>query len=116
MGYEAISAVVASGASTASTVQFSRAYPLYGVRVGTMSTGAVVGIFTNTDGGSSFFQIFQPPNPQTSTVASTALQIGSAVGANGGYVVIQGGYNNIQLRTTAVVSGGVSFMIVGLDG
>lgn len=107
---------IASGASTATVVQFSRIFPLYGIQVGTMSTGCVLNIYANADGGSSYFQVYNSPNPQTATVTNAALAIGSLVGTNGGYVVVQGGYNNIQLRTTAVVSGGVSFSIIGLDG
>lgn len=114
--HEQIKVVVASGASTSSSALFSRAYPLYGVQIGSMSTGAVVGVFSSTDASVTYFPLFQPPNPQTATVTNVLVQIGSAVGASGGFIVIQGGFKDIQLRTTAVVSGGVSFNIIGLDG
>lgn len=114
--HEQRSALIASGASTASTVNFSRAYPFYGIQVGSMSTAAQIAIFATTDAGVTFRQVFNPPNVQTSTVTNIAVQIGTLVGANGGYVVVNGGYKDFYLRTSAVVSGGVSFNIIGFEG
>lgn len=108
--------IIASGASTASAVQFTRAYPLYAIDVGTMSTGSVVNVFASTDAGTTYHKVFSNPNIQTATVTHVAIQIGTSVGVGGGFVVIQGGYTDMQFRTAEVVSGGVSFNIIGLDG
>ncbi len=113
---EQIRVVVASGASTSSSAQFSRAYPRYGLDIGTMSTGSVVNVWVSNDNNSTFHKLFTNPNPLTSTVTHAAVQVGTSVGVGGGFVTIEGGFNGIQLRTAEVVSGGVSFNVIGLDG
>lgn len=113
--HEQIKVLVASGASTSSLAQFSRTYPLYGIQVGTMSTGTVFGVMASTDNGSTFYNVFNGPNVQTSTVTNLIMQVGSLVGTNGGFVVVNGGYKDFQIKCTGVVSGGISFNIFGYD-
>lgn len=112
---EQYSVVVASGASTSSNLSFSRIYKSYGITVGTMSTGVVVGIHVSPDGGTTFKQLMQPVNPLTSTVTNLTFQIGTNVGAGGGFINIPGGYNTFRMVLTGVVSGGVSFNVIGYD-
>jgi hypothetical protein len=113
---EQIRVVVASGASTSSNAVFSRIYPSYGVTVGTMSTGAVWGIHISDDDGTTFKQLMNPTNPQTSTVSNLTYQVGSNVGVGGGFINVPGGYKAMRVVLTGVVSGGVSFNIIGYDG
>ena len=115
MAQEQIIVVVASGASTSSNASFSRIYPSYGITVGTMSTGTVWGIRHSTDGGTTFKQVMNPQNPNTSTVTNLTYQVGTNVGVGGGFIVAPGGFNVMQILLTGVVSGGVSFNIVGFD-
>lgn len=107
--------VIASGASTSSNLSFSRIYRQYGVTVGTMSTGVVIGVHMSPDGGTTFKQLMQPTNPLTATVTNLTFQIGTNVGAGGGFVNVPGGYNTFRLVLTGVVSGGVSFNVIGYD-
>jgi hypothetical protein len=115
MAHEQIKVTVASGASTSGDASFSRVYPMYGVEVGTMSTGVVWGIHQSTDGGSTFKQVMNPPNPLTATVTNLTLQVGTNVGVGGGFVVVPGGFKYAKIVLTGVVSGGVSFNIIGFD-
>lgn len=112
---EQIRVVVASGASTSSQAAFSRVFPAYGVFVGTMSTGVIFGIHAMSDSG-SFYQVMNPVNVQTSTVTNLTFQVGSHVGAGGGFVNLPGGYKDFRFVLTGVVSGGVSFNVIGYDG
>lgn len=112
---EQIRVVVASGASTSSLAQFSRIYPMYGVHVGTMSTGMVFGVHARSDDTSTYYQVMHPPNPATATVTNLTLQVGTNVGVGGGFVNISGGFKDMRIVLTGVVSGGVSFNIFGYD-
>jgi len=114
--HQQIRVVVASGASTSSNFAFSRIFPLYGIQVGTMSTGTVFGIHAMADNGTTFYQVMNPSNPQTSTVSNLTMQIGSNVGVGGGFINVQGGFQAGRIVLTGVVSGGVSFNIFGYDG
>ncbi len=116
MGQEQIRVVVASGASTSASFEFSRTYPLYGIHVGTMSTGTVFGIHAKSDDGSTFYEVMNPVNPQTATVSNLTMQIGSNVGKGGGFINVAGGFKAGRVVLTGVVSGGVSFNIIGYDG
>ena len=107
---------VASGASTSGSAQFVRVWPSYGVQVSTMSTGVVFGIHASTDGGTTFYQVMNPSNVNTSTVTNLTYQVGTNVGAGGGFVIVPGGYNYMRLVCTGVVSGGVIFNVIGFDG
>lgn len=115
MAHEQIKVTVASGASTSGDASFSRIYGKYGIEVGTMSTGMVWGIFQSTDGGTTFKQVMQQLPPNTSTVTNLTLQIGTNVGVGGGFVVVPGGWKYAKMVLTGVVSGGVSFNIIGFD-
>lgn len=112
---EQIRVVVASGASTSSNAAFSRVFPMYGIVVGTMSTGVIFGIHVKND-DSAFYQMMTPQNVLTATVTNLTMQIGSNVGVGGGFVNIAGGFKEMRLVLTGVVSGGVSFNIIGYDG
>lgn len=113
---EQIRVLVASGASTSGGFLFSRTYPMYGIHVGSMSTGTVFGIHARSDDGSTYYQVMNPVNPSTSTVSNLTMQVGSNVGNAGGFISVLGGYMAGRIVLTGVVSGGVSFNIIGYDG
>lgn len=110
---EQVRVSVASGASTSSLAQFSKIYPMYGIHVGTMSTGMVFGIQVRSDDTSTYYQVMNPQNPNTSTVSSITMQIGSNVGVGGGFINVVGGFKDMRFVLTGVVSGGASFSIHG---
>lgn len=112
---EQIKVLVASGASTSSQANFSRVWPHYAAYVGTMSTGTVFGVHVSPDEGTTSFQLMNPSNLQTSTVSNLTYQVGSNVGVGGGYVNMPGGWKSGKIVLTGVVSGGVSFNIIGYD-
>lgn len=104
--------VIASGASTSSDLNLSgRTWPHLGVQIGSMSTGANVQIQNSTDGGTTFYTVYNTI-VNSSAVQSNPMVISSTVGATGGYILLpQGLYRHVRFLTTAVVSGGVSFTV-----
>ena len=106
--------VVASGASTSSEVALGgKAWDKIGVQVGTMSTATVIAVQNSVD-GTTWFNCFASAN--SSTTQANPTLIATAVGAGGGYVQLhQQNFTRIRFVATAVVSGGISFTVIGSD-
>lgn len=105
------SGAIASGASTVSFALDKSWSSIY-ADVGTMSTGAAIAIYGSSD-GTTWRALNERVN--TATVQYQAVTIASATVVNGGVVPIPCGLAHYQFRTSAVVSGGVSFTIVCSD-
>ena len=107
-------ATIASGASTSSGVPLGgKAWQAICVQVGTMSTGAAIKVQNRLNGG-TYYDVYVVANSAVTQV--NALIIGGASMANGGFAVLPAvGFNDIRFITSAVVSGGVSFTVVGSD-
>lgn len=104
---------IASGASTSSYMDLGKSNTRMAVKYVTMSTGCVVSVFGSESATGTYLPVFQLV-PSTATVALQAVQI--ATGASGGWGVIEAvPFQYIQLVTTAVVSGGVSFTVLTSD-
>ncbi len=105
-------------ASGASTVTFNlgenpRSFSQVYVELSSMSTAAefaVWGAPTSTD---TYRPVFERVN--TAPVQYQTLVVNSGVGANGGCAPLAIAYPNIQLRASAVVSGGVTVKLICWD-
>lgn len=104
-------ASIASGASSVS-LALDRAYStLYG-ELSTMSTAAAIDLWGSTD-GTTFRPVFERVN--TAPVQYQTMVVASGVGANGGVFPINTIYPYLQFRASAVVSGGVTVKLIGVD-
>ncbi len=104
---------IVSGASTLTIYTFAKAFSQFCIEIGTMSTAAAIDIYGSSD-GSTFRNVFERTN--TAPVQYQTLTVASNVGTVGGVVPISNfNYPYIQLRATAVVSGGVTVKMIGMD-
>lgn len=106
------SGVVASGASTVS-FQLPKAFSKVFVELSTMSTQVAFDIYGATEPAGTYRQVFERVN--TAPVQYQSLTVASGVGANAGAAPIDCAYPNIQLRGSAVVSGGVNVKLICWD-
>ena len=115
MSYGDIRAYTGSVASGASTVSFQlpKAFSRVYVELSTMSTAAAFDVYGSTEPAGTYSPVFERVN--TATVQYQTLAVGSGVGANGGVAPIEVCYPNVQLRASAVVSGGVSVKLICWD-
>lgn len=99
---------IASGASTSSALDLGdKAHKDYSITYVTMSTGAAVTVW-GSDDGTTFRQVFERVN--TAPVQHQAVTIGTA--ASGSWCQVPAfPFRYMQLTTSAVVSGGVSFLV-----
>lgn len=105
------SAVIASGASTSSSIRLYNHWKNLNVRVGTMSTGVQIQIQHSTD-DSTWYQLFHP-TIQSATVATPTFIVAAGVGTNGGmFPMAYHGFSYMRFVLTGVVSGGCSFNVV----
>ena len=113
-------AQTASGASTSSYIDLGNRYcKQMAVRYVTMSTGALVTVYgadatTIESAASATFYPVQVQEPGTAAAAYNNLTLAS--GVSGGWGMFPGTpHRFIQFITSAVVSGGVSFTVIGND-
>jgi hypothetical protein len=103
---------IASGASTVTSIALPKAYKTIFAEISTMSTAAALDVFGSTD-NVTFRPVFERIN--TAPVQYQTLAVASNVGANGGIAPLPAHYPYLQLRASAVVSGGVTFKIICSD-
>lgn len=103
---------IVSGASTLTSVQIPEAYQRIFVEIGTMSTAAAMDVYGSSD-GTTFRPVFERVN--TAPVQYQTLTVASGVGTGGGLIPIDMVYPYVQLRASAVVSGGVVVNLICFD-
>jgi hypothetical protein len=116
MGYGPITVftgTIASGASTLTQVDLSKAWNKVYVEVSTMSTAAAFDVYGAPTTAGTFRPVFERVN--TAPVQYQTMFVASGVGANGGLAPIDPGYQYVQLRASAVVSGGVQVKFLCWD-
>ena len=104
---------IVSGASTLTIFTLPKAFSQLYCEFGTFSTAAETAIYGSSD-GSTFRPVFERIN--TAPVQYQTLVVGSGIASSGGLIpisVYQVPY--LQFRTSAVVSGGVTLKIIGVD-
>lgn len=101
---------IASGASTLTQIALDRGYSRVYAEIGTMSTNAALTVYASTD-GSDFKPVYERVN--TAPVQYQALTI--ATGTAGGMVPLDVNYPYVQFRASAVISGGCTVKIIGVD-
>jgi len=84
------------------------------VQIATMSTAVQMMVYASLDEGTTYYPLYNLQT-NTSTVAANTFCVLAGIGTAGGIVQIPPGHRNIQMRGTAVVSGGVAFKIIALD-
>ena len=117
MGHGALSVFKGAIVSGASTVSFdlARSWSKVYADVGTMSTATAITIWGAATAAGTYRQIFHP-EVNSATVINNPYVISNIVGTNGGTIPIPAdGIRYLQLRATAVVSGGVSMNIICSD-
>jgi hypothetical protein len=104
----------ASGASTSSFIDFGdKSFGYLAIYAVTMSTGALVSLYGAASSNGTYSPI-QIRVPNTATVAYQNLQIPTA--SSGSWITMEAPpFRYIQLITSAVVSGGVSYTVIGSD-
>lgn len=112
-GQNQIDVVIASGASTSSSVDLRAYQSQVYVYVSTMSTQAAITVQDSPDGGTTFYNKFVFAN--SSTTQANQVVIASGVGTNGGMIKLDGGGRYLRFLASAVVSGGVLIKVVGND-
>lgn len=107
-------AQTASGASTSSSIDLGGRYcKKLALHYVTMSTGAMVTVL-GSDSLTGTFLPISAQVPGTATVAYNNLTVATTV--SGGWGVFDGPpHRYLQFITSAVVSGGVSFTVIGND-
>ena len=105
---------IASGASTSDGVDLKKSWNKLGLQVGTMSTSASFSLQNSVDNGSTFYNVYTPMF-NTATSGVLPLSVGSGVGANGGFVVINAPLSYPRIVCTGVVDGGARFKFLGVD-
>jgi hypothetical protein len=107
-----IAGTIASGASTLTQVNFPKSYSRVYLELSTMSTAAAFDVYGSTD-GTTYRPVFERTN--TAPVQYQTLSVASGVGANGGGAPLDVVYPYVQLRASAVVSGGVAVKFICWD-
>lgn len=104
---------LASGASTVTSINLGgKAFSKVFVELSTMSTAAAFDVYGSTD-GTTFRPVFERVN--TAPVQYQTLTVASAVGAGGGIAPLDPGYQYVQFRASAVVSGGLAVKLICWD-
>lgn len=104
---------IASGASTLTSIELKRSYRRLFLEVGTMSTATEFTLYASQD-GTTFRPVCERVN--TAPVQYQQLFVTTGIGSSGGYVPIDPvNAPYLQLRLSAVVSGGVSITVHGVD-
>lgn len=105
----------ASGTSTSSYIDMGgKSYTRIAVKYTTMSTGALVSVYGSESSTGTFGQIYQLV-PSTATVAYQPVQIGSAISGQNWAIFQAPPLRYLQFITSAVVSGGVSYVVKAMD-
>lgn len=112
-GQHQINVAIASGASTSSYADLGAHKKDVFVYVGTMSTAAALTVQDSPDGGTTFYNKFVFAN--SATTQANPVVIASGVGTGGGMIKLDGGARCVRFIASAVVSGGVTFKVVGND-
>ena len=115
MPIKVYSANILSGASSCQFPTMPVGAYVAALEIGTMSTAVQMMLYASLDEGASYRQMYTVQQ-NTSTVAANSFCVLAAIGTAGGAVAIPPGHRNLQVRGTAVVSGGVAFKIIALDG
>lgn len=114
MPIKVYSANILSGASSCNFPTMPAGAYVAAMQIGTMSTAVQMMVFASLDEGASYYQVYKVQG-NTSTVAANSFCVLAGIGTSGGIVELPPGHRNIQIRGTAVVSGGVAFKIIALD-
>jgi len=111
----AISDTIASGASTSGGADLGeRAWKRVYLEVGTMSTAAAISVWHKATASGTYYQLFSP-TVNTLTSANYSYTVASQIGTNGGIIEIPNGLRYMQIRASAVVSGGVAHKYICTD-
>lgn len=104
---------IASGASTSSYVDFGgKSFTRYAVNVVTMSTGAAVTLY----GASTATATYMPINERVNTAPVQHQPLTIATTTSGNWAMFDSlPFQYVKFITSAVVSGGVSFVIQASD-
>jgi len=110
---QVFSGLIVSGASTVTSLYMGgKAYSKVFVELSSMSTAAAFDVYGSHD-GTTFRPVFERTN--TAPVQYQTLSVASGVGANGGCAPLEVAYPYLQLRASAVVSGGVNVKLICWD-
>jgi hypothetical protein len=108
-------ATIASGASTSGSLDLKKVYRNISVQVGSMSTGVFCQLQASPDSGTTYYNVYQ----YVASSTTQANQVGiPAAFSNGGIIQFGPGlvpYDRIRFVGTAVVSGGISFVVIASD-
>lgn len=117
MSYGSIKTIygrIASGASTCTSIDLGqKGWARVMLEVGTMSTAVNMDIYGSAD-NSIFRQLFERTNTATAGQWQSMI-VSQTLGANGGICPITAPVQYLQIRGTAVVSGGVSLTVICSD-
>ena len=100
---------IASGASSCEIDTGGDAFTKVFVQLPTMSTAVVFDVYGSHD-GSAYAQVFERVN--TAPVQYQSLIVAAGVGTNGGIAPLDVTSRYVQLRGSAVVSGGVAVKLI----
>ena len=114
MPVKVYSANILSGASSCQFPTMPAGAYITCLEIGTMSTAVQMMLYASLDEGATYRQMYTIQQ-NTSTVAANSFCVLAGIGTAGGVVVVPPGHRNLQIRGTAVVSGGVAFKIIALD-
>ncbi len=104
---------IVSGASTLTSVAIAKAFSRVALEVGTASTEVIIDVYGSTDN-----VVFRPvmERVNTATIQYATMAITSQVVVGGGIAELSTfGYPYLQLRASAVVSGGIAIKLIGMD-
>lgn len=113
MAIKVYSANILSGASSCQFPTMPAGAYVASLQIGTMSTAVQMMVYASLDEGASYYQVYTVQQ-NTSTVAANSFCVLAGIGTAGGVVQVPIGHRNLQIRGTAVVSGGVAFKIVSI--
>src|SRR5512141_1690160 len=109
--FSVFSGQIASGASTVS-FDLGRGWKFVSLDISTMSTAMAVNVYAAPTAAGTYRQVYNPPI-NSATVITNPFVISAVVGTAGGVVQVpvMTGLRYVQVRTTGVVSGGVSISV-----
>lgn len=104
---------IVSGASTLTSVALAKAFSKVCLEIGTASTEIIIDVYGSTDN-----VVFRPvmERVNTATIQYATMTVTSQVVVGGGIALLSNfNYPYLQLRASAVVSGGVAVKLIGMD-
>lgn len=103
---------ISSGASTLTSLDLSKSWSRVYLQLPTFSTAAELSVYGSYD-NSTFVPIFERIN--TAPVQYQALVVTTGVASSGGIAQFVAPMQYLQLRASAVVSGGVAVQAICVD-